>query len=157
MKISNRGLDLIKEYEGYRGKAYLDGGGVWTIGFGTTVINGRPVNKDDTCTREQALLWLELDVEEFEEHINNAVKVQLNQNQFDALVSIVYNCGPGKRGRASGIIELKNGNPSTLLRKLNEGKYTEAADQFLVWNKDNGKVVSGLTKRRIKERNLFLS
>lgn len=155
MIVGKRGLELIKEFEGFRKKAYQDTGGVWTIGWGTTRIHDRPVKETDTCTKEEATIWLELDVARFEDMVNKNVKVPLNQNQFDAMVSIVYNVGPGMKNGKSGIITLGNGAPSTLLRKLNSGDYQGAADQFLVWYRTKGSE-AGLLRRRKAERELFL-
>lgn len=144
MKVVN--VDAIKEHEGLRLVAYLDSVGVWTIGYGDT---GPDVVKGLTITKGQAEERLRKRLVEFEGYVNRAVKVKLTQNQFDALVSLVYNIGP------------TNFNSSTLLRKLNAGDYAGAADQFLVWNKGRvgGKlqVIDGLTNRRKKERQLFVS
>lgn len=143
MKVVN--VDAIKEHEGLRLVAYLDSVGVWTIGYGDT---GTDVVKGLTITKEEAEERLRKRLVEFEGYVNRAVKVKLTQNQFDALVSLVYNIGP------------TNFNDSTLLRKLNAGDYAGAADQFLVWNKGrvDGKlvVISGLVNRRNAERQLFL-
>jgi len=137
--------DAIKEHEGLRLVAYLDSVGVWTIGYGDT---GKDVVKGLTITKEQAENRLSKRLVEFEGYVNKAMKVKLTQNQFDALVSLVYNIGP------------TNFNDSTLLRKLNAGDYVGAADQFLVWNKGrvDGKlvVINGLVNRRKAERELFL-
>lgn len=153
--IGKRGLNLIKEFEGFRDKAYKDSVGVWTIGWGTTKINGRPVTASDVCTKEEAEIWLQQDLQKFEQMITEAVKVPLTQNQFDSLVSIVYNVGPGSKSK-SGIIVLKNGSPSTLLKLLNQGNYSGAADQFLVWFRTAGSE-NGLKRRREAERELFLT
>lgn len=155
MIIGRKGVELIKEFEGFRSSAYKDTGGVWTIGWGTTRIDGRLVRSTDICTKEEATLWLEEDLERFEAIVNKNVKVPLNQNQFDAMVSIVYNVGPGVRGVKSGIVTLKNGNPSTLLRKLNAGDFQGVPDQFLVWFRTAGSE-KGLMRRREAERRLFL-
>ena len=145
MVVSLFGVDLICGFEGKRLTAYDDGVGVWTIGFGTTVYpNGIKVKKGDTCTEAQAKAYMAHDLKKFEATVNKAVTVQLNQNQFDALVSLTYNIGSGA---------FKN---STLLKKLNAKDYTGAADQFLVWNKGGGKVLKGLVSRRDAERALFL-
>lgn len=143
MKISNTGINLICGFEGLRLKAYDDGVGVWTIGYGTTVINGVKVKKGDTCTIEQAKSYMAQDLKKFESAVNTAVKVPLNQNQFDALVSLTYNIGTGAF------------KDSTLLKKLNAKDYKGAAAQFDRWNKGGGKVMQGLVNRRAKERNLF--
>lgn len=147
MTISTSGLEFLKKREGYREEAYRDSGGVWTIGHGTTVINGRAVRKGDVCTEYEAELWLLEDSQFAEDVINNSVKVKLTQNQFDALVSLVYNIGAG------------GWRSSTLLRYLNE-KRMVYSDLFLRWNKVtiSGKKIeiAGLTNRRKLEYQLFI-
>jgi len=154
--IGKNGLDLIKEFEGFRNKAYQDSGGVWTIGWGTTKINGVNVKSNDICTASEAELYLQIDAHQSEKLVDENVKVPLTQNQFDAMVSIIYNVGPGKPGIKSGIIKLKNGTPSTLLRLLNLGDYSGSADHFLDWFRTAGSE-SGLLRRRRAERKLFLT
>jgi len=145
VKISNTGINLIRGFEDLRLKAYDDGVGVWTIGYGTTAINGVTVKKGDTCTAEQAKSYMAQDLKKFESAVNTAVKVQLNQNQFDALVSLTYNIGIGAfKG-------------STLLKQLNAKDYKGAAEQFSRWNRGGGRVLNGLIKRRKIEMELFLN
>jgi lysozyme len=145
MKTSQVGIDLISSLEDTRFEAYDDGVGVWTIGIGTTVYpNGVRVKKGDSCTLDQAKSYFAHDLKRFEASVNNLVKVPLSQNQFDALVSLVYNIGSG------------NFASSTLLKKLNAKDYAGAAEQFPRWNKAKGKVLNGLTRRRDAERALFL-
>lgn len=145
MKTSQSGVNLIKGFEGKRLKAYDDGVGVWTIGFGTIKYpNGTRVKKGDTCTELQAESYLKNDLIKFENAINKLVKVALNQNQFDALASFTYNLGE---------TNLAN---STLLRKLNAKNYTGASNEFLKWNRAGGRVLTGLVRRRESERSLFL-
>jgi len=139
MKISERGKDLIKLFEGCRLKAYDDGVGVWTIGYGHTV----GVKPGDEITQEQADEWFSEESEQFSNKVQVLVLVEVNQNQFDALVSLAYNIGVGALSR------------STLLRKLNAGDYQGAAEQFDVWNRGGGKVMIGLVRRREQERKLF--
>ena len=144
LKISASGIALICSFEGLRLQAYDDGVGVWTIGCGTTVYpNGVKVKKGDVCTLDQAKAYMANDLKHFEQTVNSAVTVPLNQNQYDALVSLTYNIGQGAF------------RDSTLLRKLNEKDYKGAAAQFAVWNKGGGKVMQGLVNRRAKERKLF--
>ena len=146
MHISPSGIDLICNFEGLRLKAYDDGVGVWTIGFGTTKYpNGIRVKKGDTCTLDQAKAYMQNDLKSFEQTVNNTVKVPLNQNQFDALVSLAYNIG------ASAFSQ------STLVKKLNANSISGAADQFDVWVNAGGKRMQGLVNRRAKEKALFLS
>ena len=146
MNINSRGLDLIKKCEDLRLKAYLDSAGAPTIGYGHT---GPDVRLGMTITEEEAERLLLMDVASAERAVTRQVRVTLTENQFSALVSFVFNVG----SRAL--------TASTLLRKLNKGKYLEAADEFLKWNKATvrGKltVLPGLTSRRAMERALFLS
>ena len=146
MSVSNKGVDLICEFEGKRLAAYDDGVGVWTIGFGTIKYpNGVRVKKGDTCTLDQAKEYMRHDLIEFEHTVNSSVKVPLNQNQFDALVSLAYNIGSNAF------------KSSTLVKKLNTGDYQGAASQFDVWVNAGGKRMQGLMNRRDKEKLLFLS
>ncbi|MDM1247376.1 lysozyme [Acinetobacter sp. R933-2] len=139
---STSGIDLICSFEGLHLNAYDDGVGVWTIGYGTTVINGVEVKKGDTCTLEQAKSYMASDLKKFEAAVNK-VTVALSHNQFDALVSLTYNIGIGTFA------------DSTLLKKLNAGDYKGAAAQFGVWVKAGGKQMKGLVNRRAIERKLF--
>lgn len=141
-QISAEGINLICSFEGLELKAYLDSANIWTIGYGTIIRNGVKVKKGDTCTIEQAKAYMASDLKSFEAAVNK-VKVPLNQNQFDALVSLTYNIGVNAFAN------------STLLKKLNAQDYKGAAAQFDVWNKVKGKVVQGLLNRRAKERKLF--
>lgn len=136
-----KGLALIKKFEGCRLEAYKCPGGVWTIGYGHT----SGVKQGQRITKTQAEEYLKSDLKVYEGYVNKYVKVKLNQNQFDALVSFTYNCGGGS---------LKK---SLLLTKLNKGDYEGAANEFLRWNKASGKVLVGLVKRRKEERSLFLT
>ncbi len=140
--INQAGLDLLKEFEGFSELAYRDPGGTLTIGFGHT---GPDVVEDMIITPEQAEELLRQDVQEAEDAVANLVTVPLNENQFSALASFVYNVGAG---------DLEN---SQLLTLLNQGDYLGAADQFLRFNTDDGVVLDGLTRRREAERQLFLT
>jgi lysozyme len=142
MKTSQKGTDLIKNFEGLQLKSYKDSVGVLTIGYGST---GQHVSPDMIITKEQAEQLLKKDLERFEKGVSDLVKVELNQSQFDALVSFSFNLGLG------------NLKSSTLLKKLNASDYKGAADEILRWNRAGGKVLNGLTRRRIAERDLFLS
>lgn len=152
MTVSERGLKLIESFEGLRLKAYKDIAGVWTIGYGSTRYeNGKSILPGDKLSDvNKAELLLLNTLKTYVDAVNKSVKVILNINQFDALVSLTYNVGVGVMRK------------STLITKLNLGKYHGAADQFLVWNKitdpkTGTKVISStLTKRREKERALFL-
>lgn len=142
MKINEAGLDLIKRFEGLRLSAYVCAGGKLTIGYGHT---GRDVDEDMTISEEEANDLLESDVKWAEEAVRNKVISPLNENQFSALVSLVFNIGAN------------NFHNSTLLKKLNAQEYDEAAEQFLRWNRAKGKVLEGLNRRRKAERDLFLT
>ena len=144
-ELSSKGMLVLEEFEGFRDRAYKDSAGIWTIGFGTIKYpTGAPVKQGDTCTREQARLYKVNDLKWVYEALRS-VKVPLNQNEYDALCSFVYNVG----GSA-----FKN---STLLKFLNQNKRTDAANEFMKWTKAGGKVVQGLVNRRAKEKALFLS
>ena len=139
MTTSKKGISLIKFYEGFRNRAYYDAVGVLTIGYGTT----SSVTKNQVITEAQGEAFLQADLRKFEASINKLVKVSLSQDQFDALVSFVYNLGAGNFGS------------STLLKLLNQGRYDLVPDQFMRWNKAGGQVLNGLTKRRKSEADLF--
>lgn len=142
MQTSQRGIDLIKRFEGLRLTAYPDpatGGDPWTIGYGTT----RGVRPGMTITSARAEEMLRADLERFENAIGRLVTARLCQHQLDALVSLTYNIGEGAL------------RDSTLLRKLNAGDYAGAAAQFERWVHAGGKIMPGLVKRRAAERTLF--
>ena len=147
MKISEKGLAMIESFEGCLLKASNKLDGVWTIGYGQTGrYYGKRVRKGMTTTKALAHAWLrDHSIKTSEDAVTQAVKVPLNQNQFDALVSFAYNVGVGA---------LKQ---STALRKLNAGDYAGAADALTMWTKCNGKVLAGLVRRRKEERALFLT
>lgn len=142
MKISQKGVKLIQDFEGLALKAYKDPVGILTWGYGST---GPHVTPDKIGTKKDAEELLKKDLERFEKGVSDLVKVPLNQNQFDALVSFSFNLGLG------------NLKSSTLLKKLNASDYTGASKEFERWNRAGGKVLNGLTRRRIAERDLFLS
>jgi len=139
MKTSQKGIDLIKHFEGCELNAYKCPAGVWTIGYGH--IKG--VQEGDVITEQQADEMLVEELNEYENYINTLVTVPLNQNQYDALVSWVYNLGSS------------NLNSSTLLKVLNSGDYAGVPEQIMRWNKAGGKVLEGLTRRRQAEADLF--
>ncbi len=140
MKINSRGLQLIKHFEGLFLQAYLCPAEVLTIGYGHTA----DVQPGDVITAQQADTFLLEDVSASERAVNRLVTVPLTQNQFDALVSFVFNLGG------------HNFKSSTLLRKLNAGDYTGAAEEFPRWVNAGGKQLSGLIRRREAEKALFL-
>jgi lysozyme len=146
LHISPAGLDIIKEFEGWYPKAYKDPVGVWTIGWGTTGIDAQPGR---VITKEQGTEFLRRDLIEVEDQIKQVVNVPLNQYQFDALCSFVYNVGIG------------NLQKSTMLKMINRGNFDAAAGQFGLYNhardRATGKyvVLAGLTRRRAEESALF--
>jgi lysozyme len=139
--INAAGLQLLKSCEGCRLEAYRDIGGVLTIGYGH--IEG--VFEGQTITQDEADALLLQDLKKFEDGVTALLTVQVNSNQFSALVVFSYNVGLG------------NLKSSLLLRCVNTLHYDDAAPQFLRWNHDHGEVVAGLTARREKERDLFVS
>ena len=140
MNISKEGLSLIKKFEGCELEAYLCPAGVWTIGYGHT----KDVKEGDKINKDEADYLLQEEMIEYESYINDFVEVPLNQNQFDALCSWVYNLGP---------TNLKN---STMLRVLNEEKYADVPQEIKRWNKAGGEVLDGLIKRREAEAKMFV-
>lgn len=148
MQTSDNGIAKIKQWEGFRGKAYRDGGGVWTVGYGHTSDVNLTVTSTTVISEAEAERLLRIDLREAEDVVNEYVKVQLNQNQFDALVSFIFNIGKGSK-KQPGF------TTSTLLRKLNAGDYNAVPKELARWNKDNGKVVDGLTNRRAAEAGLW--
>ncbi|WP_175992327.1 lysozyme [Burkholderia vietnamiensis] len=155
-RISAAGSDLIEDFEDDRLEAYPDpatGGAPWTIGRGHT---GPEVRRGMKITQAQSDALFAQDLHARGEAIINALDLELTQHQFDALVSFVFNVGPGKEGVKDGLIELRKGGPSTLLTMLRARDYAGAANQFQFWNKGNGKPMAGLTRRRAAERALFL-
>lgn len=140
MKISDAGLDLIKDFEGCKLTAYQDMVGVWTVGYGST---GSDICKGMTITQEEAEKRLRKHLEGVERAVMRLVCVPLTQGEFDALCSFVYNLGEGAFAK------------STLLKLLNASDYDKAALEFERWNKAGGKEVAGLTRRRLAERRRF--
>ena len=141
MKISLEGLSLIKKFEGCKLEAYKCSAGVWTIGYGHTT----GVKEGDVCTQEEAEKLLRGDIFKFEEYVQDSVKVDLDQSQFDALVAWTFNLGPG------------NLRSSTMLKKLNNGVYESVPFEMRRWNKAGGKTLDGLIRRRQAESLLFES
>ena len=139
MKISQEGLSLIKKFEGCELEAYKCAAGVWTIGYGST----KGVEEGNTITQEEADKLLLDEMEEYEGYINDMVKVDLKQNEFDALVSWVYNLGSS------------NLSSSTLLQKLNTKEWDDVPNQIKRWNEAGGKVLQGLIRSREAEALLF--
>ncbi len=148
-QINSKGRKIITDSEGYSLKAYLCPANVWTIGRGTTIINGKPVRQGMEITPEQAEEYFSADLRKFEDAVAKLVGNHATDNQYSAMVSLAYNIGAGDGG-------LKT---STLLRKHNEGDYKGARAEFAKWNKGrvNGvlRVLPGLVKRRAEEAELY--
>ena len=141
MKTSPKGIALIKEFEGLRLKAYKCPGEVWTIGYGHTA----GVKSGMVITKAQAEEYLKADLIAFERYLNG-LGLALNQNQFDALVSFIYNVGTG------------NFSSSTLLRKIRVNPQDNSImDEFLRWVYSKGRVLPGLQRRRLDEMKLYFS
>ena len=136
MEYSRTGEQLTEQFESCRLVAYQDSKGVWTIGWGCTA----DVYPGQICTQAQADAWLMRDIQSAAEAVNRMVTVSLTQNEFDALVDFVYNCGSG------------NFAGSTLLRLLNQGDYAGAANEFERWDRSGGVVIAGLLRRRTAEK-----
>lgn len=142
---SEDALNLIKQFEGLRLTSYQDSVGVWTIGYGTTSINGVPVSQGQTITEAEANEYLLSHLKsQVSPAINSKAKAPITQSMYDALCCFTYNLGSG------------NLSKSTLLKELNSTKYLDSATSFLDYNKAGGVVLPGLTKRRAAEKNLFL-
>lgn len=147
-RISQRGLNLLSQFEGLRLKPYLCPAGVPTISIGCTYYpNGQKVKlSDPEITKEQAYDIFRNVIKHYEQSVDSFCRDDINQNQFDALVSLCYNIGAGA---------LKN---STLLKKVNADPNNKfIRDSFLVFNKSKGKVLPGLTNRRNAEADLYFS
>jgi len=145
---SKKGIDLIKSYEGFSSKPYLCPANVVTIGYGTTRYpNGVKITlKDAPITEAKALEYLMFDMMSFERNVDAYCRNDINQNQFDALVSFCYNVGPNS---------LK---ASTLLKKVNINPNDPSiANEFAKWNKGAGRVLKGLVRRRKEEAQLYFS
>ena len=154
MKTGERGLKLIKEFEGCKLSAYQCPAGVWTIGIGSTHYgDGTPVTKNRTLPNEgAAIALLAATIGKYEKAVND-VGVELTQNEFDACVCLAYNIGIGDK-----IVGKGGFCNSTLVKMLKAGDdKAEIAKQFLRWDKAGGKPLAGLTRRRNAEAELFLT
>ena len=140
---SNECIELLTHFEGFSDTAYLDQiakPNIWTIGHGFT----KNVKEGDTITYEESVSRKLVEINEHWDGIESAIHIPITQGICDALSSWAYNVGVGAARR------------STLIRKLNQGEYEQAADELLRWNKAGVKVVNGLTRRRKAEREMFL-
>ena len=153
MHLSENGLDFIKKEEGFCRSVYLDSAGLKTIGYGHLIKAGESFT---LISEHEAEIILEKDVMDASSLVNRMVLTPLTQNQFDALVSFVFNVGAGRSGFKDGFATLKSGGQSTMLRKLNMADYEGAAEEFQKWVKAGGNVIKGLVNRRNREKALFL-
>jgi lysozyme len=139
MKTSNKGIEIIKKHEGLKLKSYLCPASVWTIGYGHT----KTAKQDQYITTQTADNLLKSDLSISESAVNKELP-NLTQNQFDALVSFVFNVGSG------------NFRKSTLLKKIKDNATEEEIrNEFSRWNKGGGQILGGLVKRRLDEANLY--
>lgn len=139
-KVNQAGIDLLKEFEGFRSTAYQDIVGVWTIGYGFT----KNVKEGDTITKAQGEKRLKLELREYTDAVIKACTLVPNENQLAAMVVFAFNVGIG------------GFNKSTVLKAHNKGSFEAAARAFSLWNKAGGKAVAGLTRRRAAEASLYL-
>ena len=133
-------IEMLKMFEGCRLEAYDDGGGVWTIGYGHTL----GVHKGDIWVQETADFWLKREVDTTHKAVLARLTTPVSGNQLAAMISLCYNIGVGAFAA------------STVLAKHNDSEWQTAADAFLLWDKQNGKVLNGLVRRRETERSLYL-
>ncbi len=147
-KLSQKGIELIKSFEGLSLKPYVCAGGINTIGYGNTYYtNGKKVSlQDKPITIQQAEELLKHSLSTYEKAVDSFCRDDISQGQFDALVSFAYNLGTGALQK------------STLIKKVNANpKDVTIADEFAKWNKANGRVLVGLTRRRQAEAKLYFS
>ena len=137
--LKDKELNFIRGVEGLEHEAYQDEGGVWTIGYGHT----RGVKEGDSISTFKANTYLNTDLVAFELQLQRLVRVELHQNQYIALLSLIYNIGGTQFAE------------STLLKYVNEKKFDLVPDEIRKWNRVNGEVSLGLTRRREKEALLF--
>ena len=147
MNINQATVDLVKEFEGFRAKAYKCPAGVWTIGYGTTAAAdvGITPSVGMTISKSDAEKYLHAALAKFADQIAPSITTPINENEFGAFVSLAYNVGSGAFKKSSA------------LRSFNAGDKEGAAKAILLWNKAGGKVLNGLTRRREAERKLFLT
>ena len=147
MKVNKQGIQLIKSFEGCFLNAYLCPAKVWTIGYGSTKYqNGKPVKQGDKITQQEAETLLSDTLDEFSKGVSKLIKVELNDNQFSALVSFAFNLGTGALSK------------STLLKKVNANSNDKTIeDEFMRWVSAGGKRLNGLVRRRTAESKLYFS
>jgi lysozyme len=141
-QINSAGMDLIRKYEGCELTVYADIAGLPTVGYGHRVMPDEDLEIGDTITQNEADNLLLQDLSTAENEVSQAIFQPLNDNQFSALVSLVYNTGPAPLHM-------------TLGHYLNQGKYDLASNEFPLWDHSGGKVIPGLMNRRLAEQDLF--
>lgn len=141
VKASKKAEDKIKHFEGLRLEAYRDAVGIWTVGYGQT---GEHVGPDTVIEPHEANELLQKELDHISDRVTAMLKVEVSQNQFDALVSLAYNIGLGAFKR------------STLLKHVNAGDFEAAAKEFPRWVYAKGRKLPGLKRRRLAEQQLFL-
>ena len=147
MKVNNQGIQLVKSFEGCFFNAYLCPAKVWTIGYGSTKYpNKKPVKQGDKITQQEAETLLSDTLDEFSKGVYKLIKVELNDNQFSALVSFAFNLGVGALSK------------STLLKKVNANPNDKTIEnEFMRWVSAGGKKLNGLVRRRTAESKLYFS
>ena len=147
MKVNKQGIQLVKSFEGCFFNAYLCPAKVWTIGYGSTKYpNGNAVKQGDKITQQEAETLLSDTLDEFSKGVSKLIKVELNDNQFSALVSFAFNLGVGSLSK------------STLLKKVNANPNDKTIEnEFMRWVSAGGKKLNGLVRRRTAESKLYFS
>lgn len=148
LKISEKGIALIKDAEGFSAKPYQDVAGYWTIGYGHKILETDdiyPYGEKNLITNEEAENILLRDISWAERCVNANVSAPLTQNQYDALISFVYNVGCG------------NFEQSMMLKLINDGDFETASEEFKRWVYSKGRYIAGLENRRTKERQTFIA
>lgn len=147
MIASQKCIDIIRHYEGFSSVPYKCPAGIWTLGYGSTRdTDGKPITMSHhPITEFEATNLMLSTLKTYEDAVNRYVTVNINQNQFDALVDFAYNCGA------------QNLRTSTLLRLVNKRDFMGASEQFTKWIYGGGHILPGLVKRRLSEKALFLT
>ena len=145
--INERGIQIVKSFEGISTKPYLCPASVWTVGYGATVgSDGRPIDPDmEAISATEAEALLVRDLESSQGWVSRLIKTALTENQYSALTSFTFNVGAGALQR------------STLRMKLNREEFQNAADEFPKWRMAGGRILAGLVRRRAAEQALFLA
>lgn len=158
MKTNKAGIAILHEFESCRLKSYKCPAGVWTIGWGNTFYeDGTSVREGDVITQARADSLFKFVLAKFEDQAKRAITSAVNENQFSAFVSALYNIGPGSP-KKSGLIRLKNGQPSTLLKTINfNPNLPVIEDLFKEWISKGTIAENGLKRRRAAEAKLYFS